>query len=196
MCWFERLQEFDFEILQCRGQKHGNADAMSCIPCVQCDHESHEEDSTVAIVSQVAPLEKTDQELRTCQFEDCTVGYVLRAREARKKPFTDDLKGKSIAVKCLCQLWERLEVVDGVLWRKFENEVRKVSWKQFIILESLKNDVLQELHARVFGDHLGQEKTTKQVKKQFYWPGYAQDVRHWCQTCATCAARKTAAPKN
>lgn len=34
------------------------------------------------------------------------------------------------------------------------------------------------------------------MKKRFYWPGYAQDVRHWCQTCATCAARKTVAPKN
>ena len=34
------------------------------------------------------------------------------------------------------------------------------------------------------------------MKKQFYWPGYAQDIQHWCQTCATCVERITAAPKN
>lgn len=48
----------------------------------------------------------------------------------------------------------------------------------------------------MFGGHLGQEKTTERVKKRFYWPGYAQDVRNWYQTCATFAARKIGAPKN
>ena len=185
--WLERLQEFDFEIVHRRERKHGNADAMSCVPCVQCGQESHEEDGIVAVVSRTAPLEqKTSQELRTCQLEDSTVSYVLRACEANEKP-TDDLKGKSKAVKCLIQLYKKLEIIDGVLWRNFEDDGGKVSWKQLIVPKSLRAEVLRELHAGVFGGHLGQEKTTERVKKRFYWPGYAQDVRHWCQTCATCA---------
>ena len=195
--WLERLQEFNFEIVHRQGRKHGNADAMSRMPCVQCGRDDHDDDNTVAVVSQVASLEqKTSKELRTSQLEDPTVGYILKAREADQKPSTEELKGKSMAVKRLSQLWEKLEVTDGILWRNFEDDTGNVSWKQLIVPESLRSEVLQELHAGVFGGHLGLEKTTERLKKRFYWLGYAQDIRNWCQTCATCAARKTMAPKN
>ena len=29
------------------------------------------------------------------------------------------------------------------------------------------------------------------LKERFYWPGHFNDVRDWCQTCATCATRKS-----
>ena len=41
----------------------------------------------------------------------------------------------------------------------------------------------------------GEEKTMSRLRERFYWPGQWNDVRDWCRTCATCAARKTAAPK-
>ena len=83
-----------------------------------------------------------------------------------------------------------------MLWRKFEDDRGKGPWKQLILPESLRDEVLQELHTRVLGGHLGQEKTTERLRKQFYWPGYAQDVQYWCQTCMTCAAQKTSSPRN
>ena len=39
--WLECLQEFDFEIIHCRGKKHTNADALSRLPYRQCGRESH-----------------------------------------------------------------------------------------------------------------------------------------------------------
>ena len=93
----------------------------------------------------------------------------------------------------MVQLWERLEVVDGVLWR---NDPGSDFRKQLIVPESLRDEVLQELHAGVLSGHLGQEKTTERLKKRFYWPGYEQDVQLWCQTCGTCASRKTTSPSN
>ena len=193
--WLEQLQEYDFTIVHRRGRKHGNADAMSRIPCVQCGRESHE--SIVATTVQVSPLQqKSNEELRSKQLEDPIVGYLLRAREANEKPTADDLKGKSRAVKRLVQLWERLEVVDGVLWRNFKDDPGSDSRKQLIVPESLRDEVLQELHAGVLSGHLGQEKTSERLRKRFYWPGYAQDVQLWCQTCGTCASRKTTSPRN
>ena len=58
-----------------------------------------------------------------------------------------------MAAKCLSQLWERLEI--GVLWRNFKDDIGKVSWKQLTVPESLRSEVLQEVHAG------GQEKTTE-----------------------------------
>lgn len=37
--WLEKLQEYDFDILH--RQCHGNADALSRLPCTQCDGESN-----------------------------------------------------------------------------------------------------------------------------------------------------------
>ena len=34
-----------------------------------------------------------------------------------------------------------------------------------------------------------------QLKERFYWPRMSEDVKNWCQTCATCATRKSPAPK-
>lgn len=40
------------------------------------------------------------------------------------------------------------------------------------------------------------EDTWEKLKERFYWPGHTEDVRRWCQTCLTCAARKSPAPRN
>ena len=34
-------------------------------------------------------------------------------------------------------------------------------------------------------------KTLNKLKERFYWPGHYTDVYNWCQTCSTCATRKT-----
>lgn len=73
----------------------------------------------------------------------------MKVLEADRKPSTDELKGKSTAVKRLNQLWERLKVTDGVLRRNFADDVGKVSWKQLIVPESLRSEVLQVLECLV-----------------------------------------------
>ena len=167
------------------------------MPCKQCGRDSHTEEPTVAVVSQDKVLiEKTKDELRSSQLKDPVIGYILRAKENDEKPEASELKGQSLTCRRLAQLWECLEVIDGMLWRHYEDDQGEVTWKQFVVPQSLREEVLQELHAGVLSGHLGEEKTIQQLKKRFYWPGYSQDVRDWCHTCATCATRKTPAPKN
>ncbi len=31
--------------------------------------------------------------------------------------------------------------------------------------------------------------------ERFYWPGHRNDIHHWCQSCLTCASRKTPTPR-
>ena len=66
---------------------------------------------------------------------------------------------------------------------------------QLIVPRSLRDEILEELHAGVVGGHIGEEKTMAHLRERFYWPGQWNDVQNWCNTCSTCAIRKTPGPK-
>ena len=49
---------------------------------------------------------------------------------------------------------------------------------------------MYQLHNVRISGHLGRDKTTDLVKKRFYWPGLAEDIKRWCESCEQCAERK------
>ena len=59
--------------------------------------------------------EKSSEELHQFQLEDQSVGFILKAKENDQKPHTSQIKGMSIAVRRLTQLWDRLRVHNGSL---------------------------------------------------------------------------------
>ena len=69
------------------------------------------------------------------------------------------------------------------------------SWLQLVIPNHLRAEILFEIHQGTCGGHLGQEKTLNKLKERFYWPGHYTDTYNWCQTCSTCATRKTPSPR-
>ena len=52
------------------------------------------------------------------------------------------------------------------------------------------------MHEGIFGGHLGEEKTFHKLKTSYYWPGYHNSVKGWCNTCSSCSQRKTTTPHN
>ena len=191
--WLERLQEFDFQVIHRRGKKHTNADALSRLPCCQCGRETHgaNEIAVVTLNSLAPPL----QGLRELQLADSTVGPVLRKKEVNERPATNETKNMARATRRLFQLWDQLQVKEGVLYRAYLSEPEDDVRLQMVVPESMRKEVLEDLHEGTMSGHLGTEKTLARVKERFYWPGHYNDVQEWCKTCAVCAARKTPAPK-
>ena len=190
--WLERLQEYDFTIEHRAGPKHVNADAMSRLPCTQCGRSSHDEDAdsfpgldsgrgshedadslpgSVSVSActrhKTDPLPEMSQEdWRKVQLEDPTVGFVLRAMEKGEKPRYNLLKTKSLEARLLVQRWRKLEVIDGVLWRRFEDDRGRGSYTQLVVPRALRDGVLGELHAGVVGGHLGEDTGVGSVEKE------------------------------
>lgn len=86
----------------------------------------------------------------------------------------------------LLREWSRLELVDGVLYRRRQDN-EEVSY-QLVLPEELRPLVLKSLHDDM--GHMGIERTLDLVRTRFYWPKMAVDVEEKIKTCGRCVRRK------
>ena len=204
--WLEKLQEYDFEIQHRKGSRHLNADALSRYP----EHDSEKSTAVVPNMDQVQPFMiapvslmhfpeisgYTRDDIRKLQQADEDVSLILQAVEEKQQSLTATYQGKSRTFQLLLQQWKQLYIHNGLLFRRYEDVNGNEKWTQLVVPKSLQNEVLYSLHNGIAGGHLVEEKTLNKLRERFYWPGHTDDVHQWCQTCTTCAARKTPAPKN
>ena len=199
--WLEQLQEYDFDIVHRPGHKHGNADALSRVPCKQCGRESHAElEESYPVIAAVQPPQEliaglSQQELREAQLADPNLTEILKAKEAGTDAPPRTPQGQAMELQRLTQLWNQLRVKDGLLWREFEDEQGPSSTLQLVVPRKYREQIVMELHSGAMGGHLAVDKTHSRLKERFYWPGYWKDVQLCCQACTSCATRKTPAPK-
>ena len=194
--WLEKLQEYSFSVVHRQGTKHGNADALSRVPCRQCGRESHETTPKDVIEGSVTSLpctSYTPQWIRQQQLEDCSIRPVYQALESKLMLSADEVKPWSRESRLLWQQHTSLYLKDGVLWRRVlgggEGKL------QLVVPAKLRQDILRSLHEGALSAHLGEEKMRNLLKERFYWPSCADDVSEWCSCCAVCCSRKTHAPK-
>ena len=81
------------------------------------------------------------------------------------KPDLAKVQGFSPAQRGLCQQWEQLKVVDGTLYRNFEDADGHCRLQLII---TLRSDILKQLHEASAGGHLGEEKTLHKLRERFY----------------------------
>lgn len=192
--WLERLAEFDFQ--QARlGKRHGNADGLSRRP-----PETDGERSDAPVISAVSKEVPTNwcpnwksYEIRREQMADATFGRILAWRERNAKPPSQiELQGPGPAVHKLCSYWNPLEVQNGALNRRWEDEQGDSTRLLVVVPKSLVPEVLSALHDSPIAGHLGVTKKLEKVRERFYWPGQRADVEDWLQHCETCATGKAA----
>ena len=105
------MQEFDFTISHCPGQKHQNTDCLSWPTCSQCGREDHSTDSTPEVPAaeqhtppggtvdapepQVAAIlaDKSNKEFQQGQRHNGPIGLLLSAEEKGERPTTDEVLG-------------------------------------------------------------------------------------------------------
>lgn len=87
----------------------------------------------------------------------------------------------------LLREWTRLELIDGVLYRKRHNNAT-LSY-QLVLPDELSPFVLKSLQDDK--GHLGIDCTLDLVHARFYWPRMAADIEQKIRTCGHCVQRKT-----
>lgn len=191
--WLETLAQYDYKIQHRPGKKHTNADALSRKSPAETPDNSETPGINVISSNGVKWLRGwTLSELQTKQKADPRLQQVLKWKETRAaQPLQAEVQGTSRATRSLWAQWNRLELKDGILYRRWETEDGQDSRLQLVLPRSLMPDVLTALHDAPIAGHLGVSKTVERVRERFYWYGLRQDVEDWCRQCDKCARRKS-----
>ena len=94
----------------------------------------------------------------------------------------------SEAAKTLWAQYKRLKVVEGVLYRSWENDIGTECKWQLVVPRTKIKYVLGQADDAPLGGHLGSDKTLSKVQDSYYWVNMWRDVRQYCQECDRCTA--------
>ena len=134
---------------------------------------------------------KTPEEIREMQLEDSEIGILLRCKEeSDREPRWEEISAESRALKELWSQWDQLELVDGVLHRRFIDVVTGNNRLQLIVPKVLRTEMLRLHHNIRTSGHLGRNKTLARLRQRCYWPGMRKDVCEWLKQCDVCAKNK------
>ena len=137
--------------------------------------------------------EYSSADMERLQVRDAVVSKVRQWKVDDTRPSRQDLLAEGDPVRALCEQWTKLEIVEGVLYRKkiVRNNHRETVLYQLVAPQELRMKIFEHLHSSRTGGHLGVNRTVDHVRRRFYWPGSKTDVKTWCKRCDLCARVKT-----
>lgn len=115
--------------------------------------------------------------------------YVCRGkrpsrREKAKEPYK--------ALRLLKQ-WDRLKLLDGILYLICKDPVTKFTRHQFIVPDSLVSVVLCSIHNEA--GHQAQGRTLSLARQRFSWVGLESDTQEYVRCCQRCVVSNTPEPE-
>jgi len=166
--WLEILEEFDFQIQHRPGMQHCYADSLS---------------RSVSTVT----ADRTDW--ATLQRSDPVIGPIYRLVQAGEpRPTPESVAASDSEMKSLCAQCDQLVMINGeILCRNFVSNKPGETHQQVVVPSALRREIVDELHRGLNGGHLGYRRAKATVRRRFYWPGWASDVRLAKQRCHQCA---------
>ncbi|KAL1281970.1 hypothetical protein QQF64_000773 [Cirrhinus molitorella] len=205
--WAAELAAFDFELRYRSGRSNGNADALSrqnpALGCIelgagvavpellqQAIGMGHEVSADVKAVSVLSGYSAFD--LCSMQEADPSIGLVIKFWGRGQRPGPEERRQLTKPVLTLLQQWNRLELREGVLYRKIFRPDGGEEGYQLVLPEVLKEEVLLQLHQQ--HGHQGVERTSELIRQRCYWPNMLADITRWCQECERCQLAKDNRP--
>ena len=191
--WLTFIEQFSFEIEHRAGVRHGNADGLSRRPtdegegaAVRGSVTTKESENALKAES-LASDAVGETTLAQLQMNDPDIGPIARLRSQQTdRPRIEAVSAESPFTKRLVSEWETLEVIDGLLYRRFSYRDGRPDALQLLVPRVKRKDFLERTHAGMGGGHLGVRRTLDQVRRRAFWPGWRRDVRKFVRQCVKC----------
>ncbi|XP_071144097.1 uncharacterized protein [Mytilus edulis] len=216
--WLEILSNFDFSIEYRPGSKHGNADALSrcynpkdcecadvdnleylkCGPCKKCRNRAIEMQSTRLLSPEIHEENNEDPTknkdgggpIQICAEDDSDIGPLLQWKEGDTRPNSKELEKYSAATRHYWHLWESVVKKYGLLFKQYSRRDGSGDYRQFLVPDKMKKEVLNNMHNSILSGHLGKNKTKEKLAQRYYWYEMKEDIQIWISQCDICGANK------
>jgi len=183
-----------------RNEHESIAEAFSAGPADCSVPVAHENETEVRNVNTLTVCQAVEGEaasegprwtsdgLRTAQSDDPDISCVLRlVQQHTDKPPWKVVALQTYNVKVLWNMWPRLRVRDGILYRRFESpDGLSVRW-QVVLPASLRPEFLTVIHSGMSGGHLARRRTAAAIQSRAYWPTWSSDLDTFLKACVPCA---------
>ena len=133
----------------------------------------------------------TPAQLRAAQMEDPVIHkFVSWITSNSVKPCWSEVSSEGLEFKTLWHQWSRMEVHDGVLYRRWVKEETNNTTLQLVLPKSMKKEVLTALHDAPTSGHLGINRTLQMIKQRFFWYHMKLDIQTYISKCDKCTKHK------
>ncbi|KAK9977063.1 hypothetical protein ABG768_018884, partial [Culter alburnus] len=131
-------------------------------------------------------------ELQCQQHNDAVISRVSFYVTRKRRPSRRERVNEDLRVLRILKQWDKLFLLNGILYRAIKDPLTKHKRIQFVLPESLKWQALSGVHD--LAGHQGQPRTLSLARQRFYWPGMESDVRDYVKTCTRYVLSKTPEP--
>ena len=131
----------------------------------------------------------SSKQLRESQLEDQDIAAVISWKQDKKEPTQSELSLSSPTVKFFWLNKERLDLLEGVLYYKWDTPAG-VCKHLFVVPTQMRDEILVACHDAKLSGHLGQKKTYERLRASFFWHGMSRDCHSYVRTCAICSVNK------
>jgi len=124
------------------------------------------------------------EDLSHLQAEDPKIGPVYEVMLQEVEPTPDEFRALPVETRQLLSMRPEIFLKDGLLLRSREETT------QLVVFVTLRHRLFEITCAGPTAGHLGADRTTKQLRESFFWPGMRRDIAHWYRQCPQCAMSK------
>ena len=169
----------------------------------QCDDQ--EKDKVAPTVHQIDPRSDewarvnvftfdqlwTEADMVEAQKEDDDMALLYKCKfYDLPAPAWNDVSGGSAALGAYWHDYNRMELHNGMLYRRWESRDGENVRYQLLLPHKYQELMAQHFHDAHSAAHMGRRRTFDQVHRRTFWYKMADDLRFWIQTCDICQRRK------
>jgi hypothetical protein len=186
--WALTLQEYTFTIEYKKGSSNDNADSLSRMMINMVLSDTPFAIQPVGATAEVkSQVELAEHDLQLTTAADIVSDITEQQHQCPQlKVIIDRLKTEPAAPTGVVLDGETLYYIDSGAGN------RKVLKRKLAVPQSLRDEILRQMHDDPLSGHLALEKTYSRILDRFWWPNMYSEVKEWCRTCPDCNAHKDA----
>ena len=115
--------------------------------------------------------------LKKLQRADKQISLIIKWKEQDRKPEWSAIAKYGVELKFYWNIYESLALVNGVLYRLWEEEKGKSVTKHIVVPSELGKFVFTKLHKISSSGHFGVLRTIQDITTRYFWYGLNRDVK-------------------